>query len=682
MMASAMLNVALANARESFRVLPCRPNGKVPVLRDWPNKATSNLSDVADLWAEHGEDCNVGIACGDGFIVVDVDCKGGKRGFASLAALPQLPATRTVRTPSDGAHLYLKIPPGLRIQNSAGTLADGVDIRAMGGQVLAPGSVVDGKPYVLARDLPIADAPDWLIAKLTEYRVMTSAPAGAMLGTTDAAEAIERAKTYVASALPAIEGEGGDSHTYKVCARLRRDFNLSIETALEVLEPWNDRCVPPWDIDKLTEKLENAGQYGQNLAGTDSPLVGFAPIEAPPFNTSKFLASISTYRSTREDDAAAPRLPWLVPGRLMRRNLTVLFAPGATGKSLLMLEWAVAAALGPSALGASDFCGLNARERCNVLVINAEDETSVMEQRLGAICDAFKIPRNEVWGRIRLQSGKDRGSFRFKVAAKNAKSGAIEPTPEVDEIIAYCKAHGIDVVIVDPLIRTHPANENDNGEMQQVADIFEHIAAETNAAVVLPHHTKKPGRGGYSEFAGSPDAGRGASAIKDASRVALTLFPMSEADGAELNVPVHIRHRYVRLDDAKMNFGLAGPEAQWFMKRTVQTANGDQTGVLVPVKIGARAEVEPTAEQLEQVYEYLCGVTVSNEWQRLSADPQAPLYLPRQTGILRGAEDDSVPGIIEAALCRLKTSERAELVSYGRPNKAGKIPERWRAIIT
>ncbi|WP_244420931.1 helicase RepA family protein [Hyphomicrobium sp. MC1] len=502
-----------------------------------------------------------------------------------------------------------------------------------------------------------------------------------MLGAEDTPEAIERAKTYVASAAPAIEGEGGDHQTYKVCVRLRRDFNLSVETALEVLDPWNARCVPPWDLDDLTKKLENAEQYGQNLAGTDNPLIGLEPVEPPPLHTSKFLASISTYRNTREDDAAAPRLPWLAPGRLMRRNLTVLFAPGATGKSLLMLEWAVAAALGPSALGASDFCGLNARERCSVLVINAEDETSVMEQRLGAICDAFEIPRNEVWGRIRLQSGKDRGSFRFKVAVKNTKNGAIEPTPEVDEIIAYCKAYNIDVVIVDPLIRTHPANENDNGEMQQVADIFERIAAETNAAVVLPHHTKKPGRGGYSEFAGSPDAGRGASAIKDASRVALTLFPMSEADGEEFNVPAHIRHRYVRLDDAKMNFGLAGPEAQWFVKRTVQTANGDETGVLVPVMIGARAEVEPTAEQLERVYEYLCGVTVSNEWQRLSADPQAQRYLPRQTGILPGAEDDAVPGIIEAALYRLKNSARAELVPYGRPNKAGKIPERWRAII-
>jgi hypothetical protein len=54
------------------------------------------------------------------------------------------------------------------------------------------------------------------------------------------------AKLWLEQQPPAIEHQGGDSHTYKVCCDVAHNHDLSFEDALTVLAPWNARCQPPW----------------------------------------------------------------------------------------------------------------------------------------------------------------------------------------------------------------------------------------------------------------------------------------------------------------------------------------------------------------------------------------------------------------------------------------------------
>ena len=58
--------------------------------------------------------------------------------------------------------------------------------------------------------------------------------------------AVERAKRYLTSVPPAIAGQHGDVHTFRVCCRLVRGFALDDDQALHVLSEWNARCDPPW----------------------------------------------------------------------------------------------------------------------------------------------------------------------------------------------------------------------------------------------------------------------------------------------------------------------------------------------------------------------------------------------------------------------------------------------------
>jgi len=107
--------------------------------------------------------------------VLDVDDKNGKRGSDTLADLEaeygKLPETVTVLTPSGGKHLYFTTI--VEVRNDSGQLGEGLDIRGVGGYVVAPPSTHDnGGVYTFEHgygigDITPADAPDWMMHRLT-----------------------------------------------------------------------------------------------------------------------------------------------------------------------------------------------------------------------------------------------------------------------------------------------------------------------------------------------------------------------------------------------------------------------------------------------------------------------------------------------------------------------------------
>ena len=80
------------------------------------------------------------------------------------AANGRLPDTLMAESPSGSQHRYSKHPGGgIQIKNSASEIAPGVDVLGDGGMVIAPPSIRKDGVYRWLHDLPIADAPDWLI---------------------------------------------------------------------------------------------------------------------------------------------------------------------------------------------------------------------------------------------------------------------------------------------------------------------------------------------------------------------------------------------------------------------------------------------------------------------------------------------------------------------------------------
>lgn len=80
-------------------------------------------------------------------------------------------------------------------------------------------------------------------------------------------DVVERARRYLAKVGPAIAGQHGDLHTFKVCCRIVRGFSLSDDDALAILNEWNSRWTPPWTERELKDKINRARRYGRETVG-------------------------------------------------------------------------------------------------------------------------------------------------------------------------------------------------------------------------------------------------------------------------------------------------------------------------------------------------------------------------------------------------------------------------------
>lgn len=560
---------------------------------DWHDGGASSVAaDVLDKFSD-GE-FNIAVRA-DGHIIVDVDAHKG--GLESLASFTTLPLTFAVRSPRGGLHYYFKAPSGVEFANSVEGIAKGIDIKTgAGGYVVGPGSwtyEIPGKAaegdYTIDCDAPIAPAPQWLVDRLRLARVKT-ADAAQVVGELDTPAAIESARAWLLSPVApiAIEKQGGNDTTYRVACTVM-DRGVSPETCLELmLEHWNERCAPPWDEKELEPIVESAGKNRQAAIGRDNPAAGFEAVTMPA-GACPFRALVWVYDDTAETAAKIPPRAWIVEGQLIRGNITVLGAPGATGKSSWALQMAIAVATNDGRLIAG-----HVREQTKVLVINNEDSIEEMRRRLAAVClhfgPLYGTSFEALHGRIHLVSGHG-NKFRF---ARRGNRGAIVPGDLMPELQKYMLEEDIGVFIGDPLVSLHESDENNNTEMQRVMDGAVTLAANTNAAGLLLTHTSKPSLASSDNYAGNPGSIRGATAVKDAARVALTAFGMSEKDGERYNIKPEFRHRYVRFDGAKENLTLGGSEPQWFKKESVKVGagEGEWMGALAPVKLSTVVEAD------------------------------------------------------------------------------------------
>lgn len=227
---------------------PCTSVGKHPRPGAWQKKASTDVEQV-DRWWNRDPQNNVGIATGGeaGLVVLDIDPKDG--GFESLdnllATYGRLPTTPTAETGSGGRHYYLRAPEGVDLRNSAGKLGRGLDIRAEGGQVVAPPSRhVSGKRYVWRispQDEDLAEAPAWLVDLIL-------------------AKASKRDKTSKADEKPIGEGGRNDWLTSRG-GQLRR-LGLDQEAIELVLMKENEaKCKPPLTLDEVKTIAGSVARY-------------------------------------------------------------------------------------------------------------------------------------------------------------------------------------------------------------------------------------------------------------------------------------------------------------------------------------------------------------------------------------------------------------------------------------
>ncbi|MFF5973649.1 bifunctional DNA primase/polymerase [Streptomyces sp. NPDC012769] len=208
-----LLGFAARAASRGFHIFPCNPAGTEnpekpgeliekwphllrpgkPYKVKWGDVATTDMQQVVHWW-QYSPNANIGIACKpSGILVVDCDVpkkpnilKGTTWEYLHERLGPlvdgadvlremcgrfgddysRLERTYRVCTASMGLHLYFWWPEDVQA-SQASPVPGLLDIRcnggSKGGYVLAAGSVTRKGSYIAENDLPIADAPPWLV---------------------------------------------------------------------------------------------------------------------------------------------------------------------------------------------------------------------------------------------------------------------------------------------------------------------------------------------------------------------------------------------------------------------------------------------------------------------------------------------------------------------------------------
>lgn len=404
----------------------------------------------------------------------------------------------------------------------------------------------------MRRSDDLAPLPDWLrkdIAQAARPKARTDQP----LVELDTPEAVDRAVAWLTQEAPdAIQGDGGDLTTFKVAARLK-EIGLSAPTALDLmLTHWNDRQSPPWDPEDLAVKVENGFAYSASAWGGQSAAADFDSVEIDRPAGSELRAGLVR----PEDFDLLPPREWLYGRKFPRKYVSFVASPGGVGKTAWTIAVALACASGRRLLHDAP------HHPMRVWLFNLEDDIHELRRRLLAAIRLFELPMS-VLDNIRLNSGRDRG-----LKVMRMRDEQFVTLPDADLLREELLTHRIELLIVDPYLRSHGVPENSNEAQDAVIGLYTRIADATSAHISLVHHTKK------GAVAGEQDSMRGGSAQGGSARTVLTLSPMSPDDAQAMGIDEGRRRAYVRIDDAKRNMAPAPDKAEWLKLVSFNLRNG------------------------------------------------------------------------------------------------------------
>lgn len=516
------LDYALTYARRGWRVVPCAPGGKVPVLSAWQREGTTDEARITHWWTQ-APDNSISIVTGaeSRLWVLDVDGDShGVNGADTLAALEAthgpLPDTIVHLTGGGGVHYLFAWPTdGRTVRNSAsGALGEGLDVRGQGGQIVAPPSVhATGARYEIEASSPSvpAQAPEWLLELVCERpqvapgNMPANIPAagdrpGDMFAAAHTWDEILTADGWVLHHTDA----DGEQHWTRPGKERREGTSATIGyKGADVLKVFTSSI--PWlraestytklgyyaarhhsgDIAAAAKALHDAGYHTpRNPADHD-----VAALIAPPtaddgqaVDAPEGLQPVPLGDPTWwEGDTGAD---WLIEPVIPAQRHTVLYAPAKMGKSLLALEVAAAAATGSPTLGRP------AQDPVSVLYLDFEMTEADLRERL---YDMDYGPESD-WANLAYYSLPSLPPF---------------DTPEGGIAIqSLVQRHEARLVVIDTMARVVQGEEN-SADTYRLFDLYVSRPLKSKGVAVLriDHSGKdlEKGQRGSSEKVGYAD---------------------------------------------------------------------------------------------------------------------------------------------------------------------------------
>ena len=493
----------------------CHSPGKHPLTSNGLHDATRDPT-ILDEWRRRWPKSNWAIPTGEvnGLVVIDIDPAHG--GWDSLLEIEarhgHFPETVEVDTGGGGLHLYFRAPEGVKIGSRNGWFL-GIDVKAEGGYVVAPGSNhKSGGTYAYRDgcspdDIELADVTQWMLDILPRKDEPRREPEphhvnGSMNGH---ATLLQRAQAYTARAAAACEGGRNDA-AFRLAGHLAAfsdgGLRLGEREIVSLMWPWNQRCNPPLSDNELQQAAASALRNGKpreskGMPDLRPPELREEPI--PPIQKTTFAQLHANH----------PRLHEPVIEGLLRQGETCnLISNPKRGKSWTAYGMAL------SVLDARPWLGHFPTVRGPVLIVDNELHAATLAHRIPVVAVQMQVHPDTYTTDLHIVSL--RGNLHSLADVEDWAVKTVQPGQ-------------YKLIILDAMYRfcIDGVSENDNSAMAAFYNRLDRIAAHTQAAIVVIHHASKGSQGEKRVT----DVGSGAGAQSRAADCHLVLREHEE-DGA------------------------------------------------------------------------------------------------------------------------------------------------------
>lgn len=180
-------------------------------------------------------------------------------------------------------------------------------------------------------------------------------------------------------------------------------------------------------------------------------------------------------------DQPVPAQEWGVPGRVPRRNVTLLSGEGGVGKTLTLVHLSVAVERGKEWLGATPTQG-------PVLLLLCEDDADELHRRLNTVLNHYNADFTDLSNFHPITLAGEEA-----LLAVFDRRGVIQPTP----LFKHLHEQACDLrpcfIGIDNSADVFGGNENDRAQVRQFITLLRGTAIAANASLLLTSHPSLTG---------------------------------------------------------------------------------------------------------------------------------------------------------------------------------------------
>jgi RecA-family ATPase len=196
------------------------------------------------------------------------------------------------------------------------------------------------------------------------------------------------------------------------------------------------------------------------------------------------------------DTTPIPPREWGVPDRFPRRNVVLLSGHGGAGKSILLLQLAVAHVASTDWLHSRPVHG-------PVVVVNCEDEGSELLLRLQPIVRHYKTTFAAIASDLHVFPQVEALDNPTGPLLARMRNGVLHPTVLYEQLLETIGAVRPICTVVDNVADVFGGNEIDRAQVRQFVSLMRRVAIIADGYVILSAHPSLTGMTNKSGLSGS-----------------------------------------------------------------------------------------------------------------------------------------------------------------------------------